>query len=136
MLEAALDASGRGLGLWGLVDENGPAIGFCGLGAVSPMIAAAAPDCAADIETLVALDPQAWGRGYATEALAEVTRYGLADLGRPRITDFVDEPNARSPAMMIRAGYRAFGRCPGPKHTLVCYQCVAKNETAGWEVFL
>src|SRR5215212_7459257 len=48
-----------------------------------------------------------WGQGYATEALAEMLRFGFAQLGLQRIADSCDVDNSASARVMEKCGLRA-----------------------------
>lgn len=50
------------------------------------------------------------GRGYASEAMREVLRFGFADLELHRITALADVENARSHAVLQKLGFRQEGR--------------------------
>lgn len=48
-------------------------------------------------------------RGYALEAVTEIVRYSLEDLGMNRIEAWTDERNDPSTAMLARAGFQLDG---------------------------
>jgi len=50
----------------------------------------------AEVEIGWALDPEFWGRGYATEAGAASRDYALDELGRPRVISLIAHGNERS----------------------------------------
>lgn len=50
------------------------------------------------------------GRGYASEAMQSVLRFGFAELGLHRITALADVENARSHAALRKLGFRQEGR--------------------------
>lgn len=50
------------------------------------------------------------GRGYASEAMREMLRFGFADLELHRITALADVENARSHAVLAKLGFRQEGR--------------------------
>lgn len=50
------------------------------------------------------------GRGYASEAMREVLRFGFSDLELHRITALADVENARSHAVLAKLGFRQEGR--------------------------
>lgn len=50
------------------------------------------------------------GRGYASEAMREVLRFGFGDLELHRITALADVENARSHAVLQKLGFRQEGR--------------------------
>jgi RimJ/RimL family protein N-acetyltransferase len=47
----------------------------------------------------------AWGKGYATEAILEVCRYGFKDLGLAKISAGVYESNIGSTKALLKAGF-------------------------------
>lgn len=55
------------------------------------------------------LSPAVWGRGLATEAVAEVTYFGLKDLGLHRIQATVMPENTASVRVLEKAGYQKEG---------------------------
>jgi hypothetical protein len=65
------------------------------------------------VEPLVALAPSAWGRGYASEALAELVRYAHARLGLDRLAGVTDVPNAASDRMLRGRASGCSARRPG-----------------------
>jgi ribosomal-protein-alanine N-acetyltransferase len=83
-----------GLGLWSLLTAEGTWIGILGLQPVSEGAAKAHPAFHGEVEPLVALHRQAWGKGYATEALDRAVAYAAESLGRTCLVALVDEPNA------------------------------------------
>jgi ribosomal-protein-alanine N-acetyltransferase len=113
----------RGLGLWSLLAADGAWIGIIGLKPVSHAAAAAYPNAAGRLEPLAALLPQAWGRGYAAQALSQVAAYASEDLEEGRLVVLVDEPNACSlgfsngPASRLKAWGAAQGTFCGPIHS-------------------
>ena len=56
------------------------------------------------------LDSQFGGRGFATEALQAVLRFGFEELGMHRIQATTDTRNERSWRLLERAGFRREGR--------------------------
>jgi ribosomal-protein-alanine N-acetyltransferase len=107
-----------GLGLWVIRGNDAARLGYLGLHPVSPAALAAAPHLAGEIEPTIALAPDRWGHGFATEALATALAYAFASLGRPRVVALVDEPNAASHLLMARLGFVPTGTVAGPRHPL------------------
>lgn len=128
LLAEALALAKDGLGFWMLVTKAGAFIGLAGLLPVFAGAVETFPEFAGDIEPTIALAPEAWGRGYALEALAVIMAHARA-LGRPRLAALVDAPNMRSHRMVERAGFVRIGTTPGPMHTLVAY--VAETRHTG-----
>ncbi|MFQ5632001.1 MAG: GNAT family N-acetyltransferase [bacterium] len=61
------------IGFWCIHQiEKETTIGFCGLGHYGKQ---------PEIEVFYGLDPQHWGRGFATEAVGAMLRYGFEELG-------------------------------------------------------
>lgn len=50
-------------------------------------------------------DRAAWGKGYATEAIREICRYGFGNLGLAKITAGVYETNKGSAKALLNAGF-------------------------------
>ena len=51
------------------------------------------------------LAPDHWGKGYATEALREVVRYGFEELRLHRLCAWAYEPNKASQRVLVKAGF-------------------------------
>lgn len=50
-------------------------------------------------------DREAWGKGYASEAIREICRYGFEELGLAKITAGVYETNTGSAKALLKAGF-------------------------------
>ncbi len=59
-----------------------------------------------DVDIGFAFLPRHWSQGYATEAAAAVMRYGLDDLGLPRIVAVANADNERSFRVLEKIGLR------------------------------
>jgi ribosomal-protein-alanine N-acetyltransferase len=128
LLDEALALAEGGMGFWMLATKSG---GFVGLAGLMPVFAGATatfPEFAGDIEPTIALAREAWGHGYAGEALAAIVAHAGA-LGRRRVAALVDAPNMHSHRMVERAGFTMIGTTPGPRYTLVAY--VAETVGSG-----
>jgi RimJ/RimL family protein N-acetyltransferase len=55
-------------------------------------------------------EKDAWGKGYATEAMMLRTRYAFRELGLEKVMTHVIEPNTASRRALERVGYRECGR--------------------------
>ena len=111
-----------GRGLWSVrLSGTDDVIGCVGL---LPVGTAAEHDAslAGAVEPLAAFAPAAWGRGYATEALLAVLRYGFDGLGLPFVAAVNDVPNVASDRLVRRLGFEATGECDGPKYRLRTYR--------------
>jgi RimJ/RimL family protein N-acetyltransferase/ketosteroid isomerase-like protein len=121
-LDDCLALAPQGLGLWLVAPRDRPAqpIGCAGL---LPVGAAAEhePRLAGMTEALVALAPDAWGRGHATEALVALQAHAARTLRLPRLAAVTDVPNAASDRMLRRAGFTVLGESTGPRHPLRTY---------------
>lgn len=111
----------RGLGLWSILAEDKVWVGTLGLQPISEAASKAWPGVAGEVEPVIALHPQAWGRGYAVEALRRAAAYARDNLHLERLVALVDEPNLRSHRLLAKIGYRILGEGPGPKHPLRAY---------------
>lgn len=121
MLERSDRLDVRGLGLWAIeLGERGFA-GVVGLEPVTEGIEAS-PEMAGGVEPIIALSPEFWGRGVATEALKAVVRYARNRLGLSRLVAAVDEPNVQSHRLIQRCGFVAIGKASGPANILVLYE--------------
>jgi RimJ/RimL family protein N-acetyltransferase len=94
----------EGWGLWAVAEAGGVGaafVGMVGLHRVRPEL-----PCAPAVEIAWRLHPDAWGRGYATEAAAASLRFGFEDAGLGEIVAFTTTLNTRSQAVMTRIGMR------------------------------
>jgi RimJ/RimL family protein N-acetyltransferase len=62
-----------------------------------------------EVELTYALEPSAWGRGYATEAGAAALEYGFGEAGLERVVAIAKEENRGSVAVLRRLGLRPLG---------------------------
>jgi [ribosomal protein S5]-alanine N-acetyltransferase len=122
MLAESIAQWPAGMGFWILRDRAAKLLGCIGLHPVTAGIVAHAPDLAGEIEPTIALAPDHWGRGYATEALAAVIAHAFA-LGLEHLVAVVDEPNTRSHRLMLRVGFTPAGTtATGPCYPLRTYR--------------
>lgn len=85
----------HGYGLWKLTSKTGGEFcGVCGL-SKSALI---------ELDLLFSIAPPAWGQGFATESAGRVLQYAFAELGLPRVTATVDEPNRLSIKVLEKLG--------------------------------
>ena len=77
--------------------------GLVGVAGLQPL------DGGPDVELTYALKPDAWGRGFATEAAAAVLRYGFGVAGLGRIVAITQRENAASAAVLRKLGLRPAG---------------------------
>jgi RimJ/RimL family protein N-acetyltransferase len=75
---------------------HGPLIGRCGFGREGHELAVG--------ELWFIANPQWWGRGYVTEAMREVVRFGFEELGLRRFFGNCDPRNPASARVMERLG--------------------------------
>lgn len=124
----------RDYGLWAVEVVDGPEfIGFVGLS--SPTWQATFTPC---IEVGWRLDRPHWGHGYATEAAAEVLRYGFQDLGLAEIVSFATLTNLPSYAVMKRLGMHRdpaedFDHPNIAAGDPLCRHLLCRVTAAGWE---
>jgi [ribosomal protein S5]-alanine N-acetyltransferase len=62
-----------------------------------------------DVELTYALVPEAWGRGYATEAAAAALGYAFGEAGLERVVGIARPENGASVAVLRKLGLRALG---------------------------
>jgi RimJ/RimL family protein N-acetyltransferase len=123
MLRVSIAQGPAGMGFWVLRDPEEELVGCVGLHRVAPGIVDHAPDLAGEVEPTIALAPDRWGRGYATEALVAAIAYGFEALGLERLVAVVDEPNHASQRLMIRVGFTPTGTTTtGPCYKLCTYR--------------
>jgi RimJ/RimL family protein N-acetyltransferase len=68
-----------------------------------------------DVEVGWALDPDVWGRGYATEAGRTSIDYAFGPLALPRLVSIVHPENAASIGVMERLGITPWRRVRWPE---------------------
>ena len=88
--------------------ESGEVIGNCGIRL------SAAGSHEAEIGYEIA--PDQWGRGYATEAVAEIIRFGFDELGVHRISAWLVADNVASARVLEKNGLRLEGRLRDKEH--------------------
>ena len=62
-----------------------------------------------DVELTYALEPSAWGAGYATEAAAAALDYAFDEAGLERVVGIAKPENAGSVRVLEKLGMRALG---------------------------
>jgi ribosomal-protein-alanine N-acetyltransferase len=129
VLESALRAVPRGLGLW-VVERRGRPIPIGCVGLL-PVTVAAHYDSSLKglVEPVAAFAPAFWGHGYANEALHAVLSYGFAGLGLPVVAGVNDVPNEASDRMLRRLGFVFVRECDGPHYRSRVYRL----ERARWD---
>jgi ribosomal-protein-alanine N-acetyltransferase len=116
----------KGLGQWALEErETGRFVGRAGLyWRPEPQWPG--------VEVGWALDPGAWGLGYATEAGARAVRFGFEELGEDALYSVILPGNSRSEAVA-----RRLGLLPGEERVLPHFPSVAHRiwrlERSAWE---
>ena len=114
LIEASLVNFERcGYGLWLAFTREGRClIGFAGClrpeGEAPSLIYGVQPDC--------------WGKGYATEAAGAVLRYALESLAVPLVKADVDEPNVTSVRVLEKLGMRRTGCAIVAGRPLIYYE--------------
>lgn len=78
-----------------------------------------------------------WGQGYATEAAAEIMRFGFDVLALPEIVAFTAVNNTRSAAVMRRLGMVTdpawdFGHPDMPKDSPIYRHCLYRMRRQAW----
>lgn len=88
----------RGYGMSVLVERaSGEVIGFCGL---------VHPGGQAEAEIKYALRRAWWGRGFATEAVTGMLRYGASEMGLTHVISTVADEHTVSQRVLAKAGLR------------------------------
>jgi ribosomal-protein-alanine N-acetyltransferase len=120
-----------GMGLWLLYDHEDQHLGCVGLHPVSRAIVDHASQLEGEIEPTIALAPDRWGRGYATEALVAAVAYAFEMLALERLVAVVDEPNQASQRLMARVGFTPTGTTEtGPCFALRTYRLTRASFAA------
>jgi ribosomal-protein-alanine N-acetyltransferase len=121
-----------GMGLWLLYDQDDQHLGCVGLHPVTRGIVDHAPPLEGEIEPTIALAPDRWGNGYATEALVAAVAYGFETLALERLVAVVDAPNQASHRLMVRVGFTLTGTtATGPCYPLRTYRLTRAGFAAG-----
>lgn len=92
------------------IKETGEPVGMCGL---------VKRDFLDDVDIGYAFLPQARGKGFAFEAAEAVMRYGMDELGIPRIVAITDAENGRSTHLLNKLGLYLQEIITRPDHTTV-----------------
>ncbi len=74
------------------------------------------------LELVVAFHPDAWGRGYAREAVEPIVAHALADGVTFGVLGAVAEPNVAAHALMLSCGFEVLGRFAGERHPIIVYE--------------
>jgi RimJ/RimL family protein N-acetyltransferase len=100
---ARLEAMQRRLGYaqWRVGERAGDRL--VGIAGLQPL------DGGPEVELTYALEPSAWGKGYATEAGAAALEYGFGEAGLDRVVAIAKEANRGSVAVLRRLGMRPLG---------------------------
>ena len=92
--------SEQGFGLYGVVEKSsGSLLGRAGL--IAQQV-----EGARELELAYGLKRQAWGQGYATEAIVAVREWGFRQLEAPHFVSLVHAANSRSARVAERLGAR------------------------------
>lgn len=118
VLDDCLALARQGLGLW-IVErrDDGRPLGCAGLVPVSEA-GRFHPPSSGGTEPVIALDPRAFGHGYAGEALGELVAHAFGTLGLERLHAAVDVPNEASIRLVERVGFRGVAESDGPRYPL------------------
>jgi RimJ/RimL family protein N-acetyltransferase len=84
-----------------IVRETGEYAGW-----VTLAVPAFLPEILPAVEIGYCLPRECWGRGYATEAAAELLRFGFTGAGLDRVVSIRDVDNSRSERVMDKLGLR------------------------------
>lgn len=121
ILEACAVLVPHGLGIW--VAERHTHDEMIGCVALLPTTVAAGcdPGLKGLIEPLASFVPDAWGQGYAREALRAVISYAFTTLRMPMLAGVNDVPNEASDRMLRKLGFAVQRECEGPRYRLRTY---------------
>lgn len=102
--DSARDFAAAGYGLWiARTAPEGPLVGTAGLRPLDDL----------GLEVHYSVAPEAWGKGYATEAAGAVVGHALGPLGLRFVLAEVDEANTASAAIVARLGLTPYETVPG-----------------------
>lgn len=121
----------RGLGGWTIRHRGAPTASRpLGWAALLPVgaLARSAPRLAGEVEPMLALAEEHWGRGSGRDALSALTAHAFGTLRLPRLVAAADAPNERSVRALLDAGFAPDGEAPGPAHTLRLFRSGRPRE--------
>ena len=121
VLESCISVAGNGYGLWILSARASQAVVGCASLLQAAVAAEHEPRLAGLLEPMVALEPQYWGMGYASEALAAVLDHAFRALAVPTVSAVNDVPNAASERMLLRANFSPLSEVDGPRYRMRTY---------------
>lgn len=110
----------NGYGLFAIEERaSGDFVGFSGL-----TVPYFLPELMPAVEIAWRLSRRHWGRGIGTEASAAALRFGLAEIGLPRIVAIVQFGNGASERIMVKLGMHLARQTvdPGTGRTLRVYE--------------
>lgn len=101
-------------GVWAVINKtNEEIMGHCGLRYI---------DETEDIEIIYLLDPNFWGKGYATEAGNEVIKYAFNNLRIDKLIARVRTGNSKSKRVIDKLGFEYIGDREYAGRTLSFYE--------------
>lgn len=74
------------------------------------------------LELVIAFHPDAWGKGYAREAVEPAIAHALSDGVTFAVLGAVAEPNAAAHQLMRRCRFEQLGRVAGAKYSIIVYE--------------
>jgi ribosomal-protein-alanine N-acetyltransferase len=115
-LQRMIDEERRlGFGNWALIHTvSGTFLGECGLSEWDI-------EGTREIEVGYLLSPEAWGKGYATEAVRAVRDYSFTTLKLPRLIALIHPENEGSARVARKAGFTYEGDVPFWGKQVYCY---------------
>src|SRR5687768_710980 len=121
VLESCLAQAEKGAGLWAIHSKVEPRLLGCAALLPTSVAAEHEPRLAGLLEPTLAIEPESWSMGYASEALAAVLDYAFGALRKDMIAAVHDVPNIASERMLVKAGFSALSEVRGPKYPMRTY---------------
>lgn len=121
MIEASCDRSSVA-SFWTVSDGGPDVIGLVGVWPPSTAALALRNIGWRSLELVIAFHPDAWGKGYAREAVDPVVSHALADGVTFAVLGAVAEPNARAHKLMKSCRFEQLGRVAGPVFPIIVYE--------------
>jgi ribosomal-protein-alanine N-acetyltransferase len=113
----------HGYSLWAMVEKDtGDVVGDCGL----MLVEGTGPD--AELAYHLRLDR--WGRGYVTEAARECIRFGLKEVGLPRVVALTEPEHFVARRVMEKVGMSHEGEATYYGRNLALYVISGLGDTA------
>ncbi|MGE0767544.1 MAG: GNAT family N-acetyltransferase [Hyphomicrobiaceae bacterium] len=121
MIRASLDTSSVA-SFWRITTDGSELLGLAGVWPPSTSALALRNIGWRSLELVIGLHPDAWGKGYAREAVGPVVSHALSDGVTFAVLGAVAEPNEAAHKLMRNCGFEELGRVAGAAYPIVVYE--------------